>query len=89
MSLSRPIRRLSPPARRMLGWRGVLRRVLCRRRFFTTGLWRGSLRAGMSDTVRAALGDEEDRRARAEGAALDPWRALDDGLTAVGVTTPA
>ncbi|UOY00853.1 hypothetical protein [Blastococcus sp. PRF04-17] len=42
-----------------------------------------SLRSGMSDAVRNALGDEEDRRIRADAAALDPWDALGDGLAAV------
>jgi tetratricopeptide (TPR) repeat protein len=43
-----------------------------------------SLVTGMSDAVRAALGDEEDRRARREGAALDPWDALADAVSSAG-----
>jgi predicted ATPase len=42
-----------------------------------------SLADGFDDAVRAALGDEADRRERAAGAALGPWDALDAGLAAV------
>lgn len=43
-----------------------------------------SLADGFTASVRAALGEEEDRRERAAGAALGPWDALDLGLAAVG-----
>jgi len=43
-----------------------------------------SLVTVLADGIRAALGDDEDRRERAAGAALDPWDALHDGLEAVG-----
>jgi hypothetical protein len=35
----------------------------------------------LDDAVTAALGPEEDRRHRAAGARLEPWAALDEGLT--------
>jgi hypothetical protein len=38
----------------------------------------------LDDGIRAALGDEEDRRERAAGAARDPWDTLHAGLEAVG-----
>jgi hypothetical protein len=38
--------------------------------------------AQLADGIRAALGDAEDRAARAEGAAADPWDALDAGIAA-------
>ncbi|MET0765132.1 MAG: DUF4062 domain-containing protein [Blastococcus sp.] len=43
-----------------------------------------SLVTMLADGIRAALGDEEDRRERAAGAARDPWDALHAGLEAVG-----
>jgi predicted ATPase len=42
-----------------------------------------SLAAQLDEMVRSALGPEEDRRLRAEGAAVGPWTALDEGLAAV------
>ena len=42
-----------------------------------------SLVAQLADGVRAALGEDEERRAREAGAATDPWEALDAGLAAV------
>jgi hypothetical protein len=36
--------------------------------------------AQLGDAIRAALGDAEDRAARAEGAASDPWALLDSAL---------
>ncbi|WP_167760609.1 DUF4062 domain-containing protein [Blastococcus sp. CT_GayMR16] len=39
--------------------------------------------AQLADGVRAALGEDEDRRERAAGATTDPWAALDAGLAAV------
>jgi predicted ATPase len=39
--------------------------------------------AQLADGIRAALGAAEDRTARAEGAAADPWDALDAGIAAV------
>jgi predicted ATPase len=36
--------------------------------------------AQLTDGIRAALGDAEDRAARAEGAAADPWELLDAAL---------
>jgi predicted ATPase len=41
------------------------------------------LLAQLADGVRAALGDAEDRTARAEGAAEDPWTVLDAGTAAL------
>ena len=41
-----------------------------------------SLVAQLADGVRAALGDAEERRERAAGAATDPWEALEAGLAA-------
>ena len=43
-----------------------------------------SLVAQLADGVRAALGEDAEREARAAGAATDPWEALDTGLAAVG-----
>lgn len=42
-----------------------------------------SLAEGFGEAVRAALGEDEDRRQRAAGAAVGPWAALDEGLSAV------
>jgi hypothetical protein len=39
-----------------------------------------SLADQLSAAIRAALGDEEDRRERSAGAALGPWSALDAAL---------
>jgi predicted ATPase len=39
--------------------------------------------AQLAGGIRAALGEDEERRARAAGAATDPWDALDEGLAAV------
>ena len=47
-------------------------------------LLRSLVAAQLGDGVRAALGEDEDRRERAAGAAADPWEALDAGLAAVG-----
>jgi hypothetical protein len=44
-----------------------------------------SLVTGLADGIRATLGDEDYRRERAAGAAVDPWDALDTGLAAVSV----
>ena len=44
-----------------------------------------SLADGFGGAVRAALGEEEDRRQRVVGARLGPWAALDEGLGAVSV----
>ena len=41
-----------------------------------------SLVAQLADGVRAALGEAEERRERAAGAATDPWEALEAGLAA-------
>jgi hypothetical protein len=42
-----------------------------------------SLVAQLADGVRAVLGEAEERRERAAGAATDPWEALEAGLAAV------
>jgi hypothetical protein len=34
----------------------------------------------LADGIRDALGDADDRTARAEGAAADPWQLLETGL---------
>ena len=39
-----------------------------------------SLVTGLADGIRAPLGDDDDRRECAAGAAMDPWDALDAGL---------
>jgi predicted ATPase len=39
--------------------------------------------AQLTDGIRSALGDAQDRAARAEGAAADPWDVLDAGIAAV------
>ncbi|SOD94449.1 ATP-binding protein [Blastococcus haudaquaticus] len=42
-----------------------------------------TLADGFEQTLRSALGEEEDRRQRAAGAALGPWQALEEGLAAI------
>ena len=46
------------------------------------------LLAQLADGVRASLGEEEDRRERAAGAATDPWEALAFGLATVAPAEP-
>jgi predicted ATPase len=48
-----------------------------------------SLVTQLAAGIRAALGEDEDRRAGAAGAATDPWEALDAGLAAVGAPAPS
>jgi hypothetical protein len=43
-----------------------------------------TLVAQLAAGIRTALDEEEERRAREEGAATDPWEALDAGLAAAG-----
>jgi hypothetical protein len=40
--------------------------------------------AQLAEGIRAVLGDADDRAARAEGAAADPWEVLDDALSRAG-----
>ncbi|HLM06983.1 MAG TPA: DUF4062 domain-containing protein [Blastococcus sp.] len=42
-----------------------------------------TLVAQLADGIRGALGEDEERRARAAGAATDPWEALETGLAAL------
>jgi hypothetical protein len=42
-----------------------------------------SLAAQLDEMVRSALGEEDDRRERAAGAAAGPWTALEEGLAAI------
>jgi hypothetical protein len=46
-----------------------------------------SLAAQLDEMVRAALGEEDDRRERATGAAAGPWSVLEEGLAAVSAGT--
>ena len=46
-----------------------------------------SLAAQLDEMVRAALGEQDDRRERAAGAAAGPWTALEEGLAALAGAT--